>query len=116
MKFLADECFDERLAVLLRAAGHDVTRVPAGSGLTDLGVAEEAERGDRLLLTHDTDFGAVAVHGGRPSTGVILVRVAVVDPEALGVRLVRLVEGSGQQLFGGITVVGNLATRFRSFG
>ena len=43
MRFLADECFDERLAAALRRAGHDVVRVPTGSGLDDLAVAGRAE-------------------------------------------------------------------------
>ncbi|MGH6886583.1 MAG: DUF5615 family PIN-like protein, partial [Geminicoccales bacterium] len=60
MRLLADECFDERLAVQLRSEGHDVVRVPAESGLDDLAIARRAEREDRVLLTQDPDFGAIA--------------------------------------------------------
>ena len=53
MKFLADECFDERLAARMRSAGCDVERVPTRSGMDDLAVAALAEGDDRVLLTHD---------------------------------------------------------------
>lgn len=69
MRFLADECFDERLAAALRGAGHDVARVPTRSGLDDLAVAGRAERESRVLLTMDKDFGRIAVDLGRPGTG-----------------------------------------------
>lgn len=113
MRFLADECFDERLAVRLRSASHDVMRVPARSGLDDLAVAGKAERDDRLLLTQDTDFGEVAVRHGRPRTGVILLCVAVTDPDGVADRLVRLVETSGQELAGRITVLTDRRIRSR---
>jgi predicted nuclease of predicted toxin-antitoxin system len=71
MRLLADECFDERLAARLRAAGHDVPRVAAQIGSEDLPVAELAERDDRVLLTQDTDFGAVALDDGRPRSRAI---------------------------------------------
>lgn len=76
MRLLADECLDERLAARLRLAGHDTARVPPQSGLDDLAVAALAEREDRVLLTQDTDFGAIAVRHGHPRTGVVILRAS----------------------------------------
>lgn len=116
MRFPADECFDERRAVQLRRAGHDVVRVLPFSGLTDLGVVTEAERHDRLLLTHDTDVGALAVRGGRPRTGVILVRAATSDLDEVSRRLSRLVESRARELAGRITVLSDSGVRTRVIG
>ena len=74
MRLLADECFDERLVARLRSAGHDVVRVAVHSGLDDRAVAGLAEREDRVLLTQDTDFGAIAMKHGSPRTGMVIVR------------------------------------------
>jgi len=113
MRLLADECFDERLASALRAAGHDVVRIPARSGLDDLAVARRAEREDRVLLTQDTDFGRIALRHGQPRTGVILLRASVVDPEAVATRLVHLIAHSGKDLSNAITVLDDRGVRSR---
>lgn len=112
MRFLADECFDERLAAALRGAGHDVARVPTRSGLDDLAVAGRAERESRVLLTMDKDFGRIAVDLGRPGTGVVIVRASVADVGALAARLVKLVEQAAG-LQGALTVLDDRGTRTR---
>jgi predicted nuclease of predicted toxin-antitoxin system len=116
MKLLADECFDERLAVQLRAEGHDVVRVPAGSGLNDLAVAELAEREDRVLLTQDTDFGAIALKRGSPRSGVVIVRASVGDIDRVARRLARLIERAGRDLSAAITVLDDRRVRSRPIG
>lgn len=113
MRLLADECFDERLAVRLRAAGHDVARVPSGSGLDDLAVARQAESEDRLLVTQDTDFGAIALKYGRPGTGVVIVRASVADMDRLAQRLLRLIERAVNDFAGAITVLDDRGVRAR---
>jgi predicted nuclease of predicted toxin-antitoxin system len=114
MRLLADECFDERLAKALRAAGHDVVRIPAQSGLDDLAVATRAERDNRVLLTHDTDFGGIALRHGQPRTGVVILRTAVADLESVATRLVQLIVHAGDDLSGAITVLDDRGVRSRA--
>ena len=114
MRLLADECFDERLAARLRAAGHDVARVLAQSGLDDLAVARRAEREDRVLLTQDTDFGGIALRHGQPRTGVVILRAAIVDLEGVATRLVQLIAHAGDDLSGAITVLDDRGVRSRA--
>ena len=114
MRFLADECFDERLVATLRGAGHDVVRVPTASGLDDLAVAARAEREGRVLLTMDKDFGRIGVDLGRPGTGAIIVRASVADIGALGARLVKLVNQAAADLQGALTMLDDRGVRTRA--
>ncbi|MGH6896047.1 MAG: DUF5615 family PIN-like protein [Geminicoccaceae bacterium] len=113
MRLLADECFDERLAVQLRPEGHDVVRVPAESGLDDLAIARRAEREDRVLLTQDTDFGAIALKRGSPHTDVVIVRASVRDIERVPRRLARLIGRARGDLSAAITVLDDRGVRSR---
>jgi predicted nuclease of predicted toxin-antitoxin system len=116
MKLLADECFDGRLAARLRFDGHDVVRVPAQSGLDDLAVAMLAEREDRLLLTQDTDFGAIVLKHGSPRTGVVIVRASITDIDRVARRLARLIERASGDLAAAITVLDDRGVRSRPIG
>jgi predicted nuclease of predicted toxin-antitoxin system len=113
MRLLADECFDERLAARLRDAGHDVIRVPVRSGLDDLAVAKLAEREKRVLLTQDTDFGAIGLKHGSPRTGVVIVRASITDLDRVSERLGRVIEQVGDDLSGVITVLDERGVRKR---
>jgi predicted nuclease of predicted toxin-antitoxin system len=116
MRLLADECFDDRLVARLRSEGHDVVRVLVQSGLSDLAVARLAEREDRILLTQDTDFGAIALKHGSPHTGVVIVRASVTDIDRLARRLVRLIERARGDLSAAITVLDDRGVRSRPIG
>jgi predicted nuclease of predicted toxin-antitoxin system len=86
------------------------------SGLDDLAVAALAEREDRVLLTQDTDFGAIAVRHGRPNTGVVIVRASIVDIDRVAARLARLIERAGNDLPAAITVLDDRRVRTRPIG
>jgi predicted nuclease of predicted toxin-antitoxin system len=113
MRLLADECFDERLAVRLRDAGHDVVRIPPRSSFDDLAVARRAQQEHRVLLTQDTDFGRIALRHGQPRTGVVILRAAVRDLERVAARLIRLIERTGDDLADTITVLDDGGVRSR---
>ena len=72
MRFLIDRCAGRRLAEWLDAEGHDVSeacqRGPDPGDATLLGWAA-AE--DRILITIDTDFGALVHLHGAPHAGLI---------------------------------------------
>ena len=112
MKFLVDECTGKRLAKLLEKAGIDVVFVGDWKpSATDDEVLEKAEKEDRILITDDKDFGEQIFRLGRPSKGVILLRLSTTDPmkrfQVLN-EVLKLVDVRGK-----FVVVGDEAIRVR---
>lgn len=60
----------------LRSQGVDVVSArEAGWGtLTDSQILAQAYAMERFVLTHDADFGTLAVHRGEPITGILYLR------------------------------------------
>jgi predicted nuclease of predicted toxin-antitoxin system len=108
-----DECFDQRIVEHLRAAGHDVDRVPTSSGLADLDVATIAEREMRTLLTQDLDFGRIAVQERKPATGVCIVRCSPAQHLAAAERLLALLGKGPTAIERRLTVIDHLGVRTR---
>ena len=77
MRFLLDESVDARLRQLLSADGHDVTTIITEHqlGLPDLEVLAIAYAEERVLITHDRDFGELIVRQRLPHRGVVLLRL-----------------------------------------
>lgn len=76
----------------LRAQGIDVlsAREEGWGDLTDSDILARAHAMARFVLTHDSDFGTLAVHRGEPITGILYLRPGgrppaevMVDIEAL---------------------------------
>lgn len=79
MRFLLDEGLSPRLVDPLAAAGHDVVHV-RNLGLTsapDPVILAHAEAERRVLLTLDTDFGALVAHSRATVPSIILFRGSV---------------------------------------
>lgn len=74
MRYLADECFDARIARALQDLGADIAI--AGGGAPDENVLASAASEDRVLLTKDKDFGALIFRDGAPrAPGIVLLRM-----------------------------------------
>lgn len=76
MKFLIDNNLSPLLAENLKAAGHDAVHV-RDLGLqaaTDEVVLEHARSQDQVLVSADTDFGALLARSGARSPSVLLIR------------------------------------------
>ena len=115
MKFLVDECCDAVLIGHLRGAGHDVSYVAeTAGGITDDEVLRMAFDQDRILVTEDKDFGNLTVRFGKPTHGLIILRL----PDARGVekwaRLSALLEKFPDRLHGYCVAVTPEVFRFRS--
>jgi predicted nuclease of predicted toxin-antitoxin system len=76
MTFLTDHDVYQRTVVWLEHHGHDVIRVKdiGFERADDSKVLKEAGRRDRILITRDTDFGALAHFSSDPAAGIILLR------------------------------------------
>lgn len=76
MRYLADECFDRRVAEALRAGGADVVfAADEAAGARDEDVLASALAGGRILLTKDKDFGTLVFNDGSRAKGVVLLRI-----------------------------------------
>ncbi len=85
MKFLADMGISHRTVAFLRSLGHDALHLRE-QGLErwpDSDILRKALEEERILLTHDLDFGElVAASGGRlPS--VVIFRLRNMRPDAV---------------------------------
>ena len=74
--FLADENIHPALVAYLRENGLDVRTVSQLNlaGASDIRIINEAYNTDRIILTHDSDFGTLAVIGNHAFKGIIYIR------------------------------------------
>jgi len=93
MRFLADENFPGDAVAARRDNGHDVEWVRSDApGSRDSEVLARASSEKRILLTFDKDFGELAYKARVPATcGIVLFRVAMPAPAAVGPRLAALI-------------------------
>jgi predicted nuclease of predicted toxin-antitoxin system len=76
VRFLIDNNLSPLLAENVKAAGHDAVHI-RDLGLeaaTDLVVLDQARSQDRVLVSADTDFGALLARSGATSPSVLLIR------------------------------------------
>ena len=86
MRCLLDENVHQGLVAWLIGLGHDVRRAP--KGLTNGAVFAVACAEERVLLTHDKDFGATPPLTAHP--GIILLKLLPKDLKTLQAALQRL--------------------------
>jgi predicted nuclease of predicted toxin-antitoxin system len=72
---LADENIHPDVVSKLGARGKDIRSIrERGFGLDDRDVLRAAHAEGRVVLTHDADFGALAIRDGEPFTGLVYLR------------------------------------------
>jgi len=76
VRILIDNALSHKLVGLLQQAGHDTVhlrdRLPVDS--PDEAVFEVAKQEDRIILSADTDFGAILANRSEPKPSFILLR------------------------------------------
>jgi predicted nuclease of predicted toxin-antitoxin system len=79
VKFLVDQNLSPRLAELLVKSGHDAVHVRGldATGAPDTEIMDLAFRDDRVIISADTDFGALLAHSRASKPSVILVRALI---------------------------------------
>lgn len=85
MKFLADMGISLKTAAHLRALGHDAVHLHE-QGLemsSDAAILEKARREDRVLVTHDLDFGELMAASEARLPSVIILRLRNMRPECV---------------------------------
>jgi len=82
IKILADENISPKVVNFLRKHGLDVldTKEQHWCGKDDEDLLGKAYRDERFVLTHDSDFGTLAINEGKPYYGIIYIRVKNLKP------------------------------------
>jgi predicted nuclease of predicted toxin-antitoxin system len=100
----------------LRREGHDVATLPKSlEGANDIHVPAHSHSEDRILLTHDYDFGGLAVRVEQPAVGIVIVAndTFAGTLEDLAEEVAERLAGLGAVLFGKLTVLEGGGTRQR---
>lgn len=80
---LTDENLDPDVVAHLRQIGFDVLDVVESGlqGSTDVHLMRLATSQGRLIVTHDADFGTLAILQNEPVVGIIYLRPGHIDPQ-----------------------------------
>lgn len=79
---LLDENIDRAVEVALRSQGRDVESVWSKGlqGQPDASLLALSVRDGRVVVTHDSDFGTLAVRSGHGLVGIVYVRPGHINP------------------------------------
>ncbi len=94
MLFLANENVAKTIVEGLRKNGHDVLSAKESMrGQPDDIILSRAQAEKRIVLTHDKDFGELAIRLGLPAeSGVILIRLSGTDKDTACQRTIEAIE------------------------
>jgi len=114
MRVIANENVAGTAIRRLRQNGHDVLSVKESmQGADDESILQRAETEQRLVVTHDKDFGELAYRYRLPaSCGIILFRLSGLDPSTDIQRMLDVIE-SRSDWTGGFSVVTDDRIRIR---
>ncbi|MBU6408679.1 MAG: DUF5615 family PIN-like protein [Alphaproteobacteria bacterium] len=115
IRFLADECCPKAVVDRLRADGHDVRYAAE----TDHRVADNqllaiANAEDRIVVTEDFDFGDLLVRDLLPASGVIILFLPKLDPQARAERLLGILADPGFDGRARLTIIETRRVRQRA--
>lgn len=114
MRLLADENIARLVVISLRADGHDVMSIlETARGISDAQVLEYAREQDRVILTHDRDFGNVLRLDVTEYAGILLIRLRKQAPEIVLERLRSFFKEHHQESIKGTLVI--IAERVNRF-
>ena len=117
MRFLLDEAISPRVVDLLAEAGHDAVhaRDVGLTGASDPIVLDRAVQDDRILVTLDTEFGALVAHSQATLPSILLFRGAVTRrPERQAALLVANLDAFADDIAAGaVVVIGDNRVRVR---
>lgn len=116
VKILADENISPRILAFLRAKGIDASDVKekGWQGSNDRYILEMAYADERFVLTHDSDFGTLAINDGAPCYGIVYIRLKNLKVENVCSVLEKLLKVDLEITKGSIVVVEDTRVRIRS--
>ena len=89
MKFLADMGISPNTVAFLKDFGHDAIHLHAQGldRMQDPAILEKARMEDRVLLTHDLDFGQLIAASGARLPSIVILRLRDMRPDSVNSRL-----------------------------
>lgn len=115
LNLVADENVDAPIIAALRAAGHHVVYVQElDPGIDDAQVLDLANRSGAALLTSDKDFGELVFRQGFVHAGVILYRLAGLNPDRKAAAILNVLRDHSDALLGAFTLVSPAHVRIRA--
>lgn len=115
IRLLADENCHAALVAELRANSFDVRYVREESpGLDDASIMALASADGRVLLTHDRDVPRLVFAEGHLAVGVVYIRVTLLSPEAMIMRVLQILSAPETSPLGRLIVVEDERTRMRT--
>jgi predicted nuclease of predicted toxin-antitoxin system len=114
LRFIANENITATVVRELRRRGHDVLWVKeAMPKSADDAILAKAQSDERVVLTHDKDFGELAFRHGLPAaSGILLIRLSGTDRQADIDQALRVID-SRDDWAGHFTVVSRGRLRMR---
>lgn len=114
MNLLADEGVDRSVVEKLRQAGHEVSYIAELSpGADDDTILRQANASNALLLTLDKDFGELVFRQGLIHAGVILIRLAGLQPTTKADVVAAAIREHDAELFRSFSVISPGSIRIR---
>jgi predicted nuclease of predicted toxin-antitoxin system len=107
LKFLIDMPLAARMAVQLRAAGHDAVHLrEQGLGrLADEEIFAKAVMEGRIIVTADLDFGSILARAGSSTVSVIVFRLANLQADRVFALLTKVLAQAANALRRGAVVL-----------
>jgi predicted nuclease of predicted toxin-antitoxin system len=115
IKLLTDENISPKVVTFLRQSGFDVidAKEQQWFGTSDEDLLKIAYREQRFILTHDADFGTLAINGGKPTYGILYLRLKNPQPSNI-IRVCKQVFQLAVDVFpGSILVIEETRIRLR---
>lgn len=114
MNLLADEGVDRPIVERLRQEGHTVLYIAEMSpGIADDTILAQANATYALLLTLDKDFGELVFRQGLVHAGVILIRLAGLQPATKAQVVATVLNERGVEMLNAFSVIAPGSVRIR---
>ncbi|MFZ5820306.1 MAG: DUF5615 family PIN-like protein [Chloroflexota bacterium] len=106
MKFLADMGISPRVVEELRQMGHDAVHLveQGWNRMVDGDILQKARQEDRIVLTHDLDFGELLAASGGTLPSVILFRLKDMRPANVSKHLFGVIHQQSDALDQGAVI------------
>ena len=114
MKIVADENVDQQIVDRLRADGHEVLFVAElDPGIDDEAVLLRSRQTNAILLTADKDFGELVFRLRLVHAGILLIRLAGIEPDVKATLVATILKRHGEELGAGFAVLSERSFRLR---